>query len=129
MKACESAEEGPCPAWSLFSHGLLSTVSRRCEAAEQKQKVPLGTLKKDLKTQEEKQKELTERIRQQQEKLEALQVRGPGQGLSKAVPCLSDGTGLSGSPVPSGSGSASPRRTAKAFPPRSAGTLVPKCAP
>lgn len=49
----------------------------RCEAAEQKQKVPLGTLKKDLKTQEEKQKELTERIRQQQEKLEALQKTTP----------------------------------------------------
>ncbi|XP_068887266.1 ATPase MORC2-like isoform X2 [Aphelocoma coerulescens] len=45
----------------------------RCEAAEQKQKVPLGTLKKDLKSHEEKQKQLTEKIRQQQEKLEALQ--------------------------------------------------------
>lgn len=49
----------------------------RCEASEQKQKVPLGTLKKDLKTQEEKQKQLTERIRQQQEKLEALQKTTP----------------------------------------------------
>ncbi|NXF96879.1 MORC2 protein, partial [Eubucco bourcierii] len=49
----------------------------RCEAAEQKQKVPLGTLKKDLKTQEEKQKQLTEKIRQQQEKLEALQKTTP----------------------------------------------------
>ncbi|KAM6052657.1 ATPase MORC2 isoform 1-T1 [Chlamydotis macqueenii] len=49
----------------------------RCEAAEQKQKVPLGTLKKDLKSQEEKQKELTEKIRQQQEKLEALQKTTP----------------------------------------------------
>jgi hypothetical protein len=48
----------------------------RCEASEQKQKVPLGTFKKDLKTQEEKQKQLTEKIRQQQEKLEALQVLG-----------------------------------------------------
>ncbi|NXG24932.1 MORC2 protein, partial [Grallaria varia] len=45
----------------------------RCEAAEQKQKVPLGTLKKDSKSHEEKQKQLTEKIRQQQEKLEALQ--------------------------------------------------------
>ncbi|XP_014118071.1 PREDICTED: MORC family CW-type zinc finger protein 2 isoform X2 [Pseudopodoces humilis] len=45
----------------------------RCEAAEQKQKVPLGTLKKDLKTNKEKQKQLTEKIHQQQEKLEALQ--------------------------------------------------------
>ncbi|XP_037064142.1 ATPase MORC2 [Peromyscus leucopus] len=49
----------------------------RCEASEQKQKVPLGTLKKDLKTQEEKQKQLTEKIRQQQEKLEALQKTTP----------------------------------------------------
>uniref|UniRef100_A0A8C3QW24 MORC family CW-type zinc finger 2 n=1 Tax=Cyanoderma ruficeps TaxID=181631 RepID=A0A8C3QW24_9PASS len=46
----------------------------RCEAAEQKQKVPLGTLKKDMKSNEEKQKQLTEKIRQQQKKLEALQV-------------------------------------------------------
>ncbi|XP_023793583.1 MORC family CW-type zinc finger protein 2 isoform X3 [Cyanistes caeruleus] len=45
----------------------------RCEAAEQKQKVPLGTLKKDLKTNKEKQKQLTEKIHQQQEKLEVLQ--------------------------------------------------------
>ncbi|NXY91234.1 MORC2 protein, partial [Alcedo cyanopectus] len=49
----------------------------RCEAAEQKQKVPLGILKKDLKSQEEKQKQLTEKIRQQQEKLEALQKTTP----------------------------------------------------
>ncbi|XP_048199264.1 ATPase MORC2 [Perognathus longimembris pacificus] len=49
----------------------------RCEASEQKQKVPLGTLKKDTKTQEEKQKQLTEKIRQQQEKLEALQKTTP----------------------------------------------------
>lgn len=49
----------------------------RCEASEQKQKVPLGTLKKDPKSQEEKQKQLTEKIRQQQEKLEALQKTTP----------------------------------------------------
>ncbi|NXA69715.1 MORC2 protein, partial [Mohoua ochrocephala] len=49
----------------------------RCEAAEQKQKVPMGTLKKDLKSHEEKQKQLTEKIRQQQEKLEALQKTTP----------------------------------------------------
>ncbi|XP_032561679.1 ATPase MORC2 isoform X2 [Chiroxiphia lanceolata] len=49
----------------------------RCEAAEQKQKVPLGTLKKDSKSHEEKQKQLTEKIRQQQEKLEALQKTAP----------------------------------------------------
>uniref|UniRef100_G3VRE2 MORC family CW-type zinc finger 2 n=1 Tax=Sarcophilus harrisii TaxID=9305 RepID=G3VRE2_SARHA len=55
-----------------------------CNASEQKQKVPLGTLKKDFKTQEEKQKQLTEKIRQQQEKLEALQVGG-SQAESHAV--------------------------------------------
>ncbi|XP_057267298.1 ATPase MORC2 isoform X1 [Pezoporus wallicus] len=49
----------------------------RCEAAEQKQKVPLGTLKKDLKSPEEKQKQLAEKIRQEQEKLEALQKTTP----------------------------------------------------
>uniref|UniRef100_A0A8B9FCQ1 MORC family CW-type zinc finger 2 n=1 Tax=Amazona collaria TaxID=241587 RepID=A0A8B9FCQ1_9PSIT len=49
----------------------------RCEAAEQKQKVPLGTLKKDLKSQEEKQKQLAEKIRQQQEKPETLQKTTP----------------------------------------------------
>ncbi|XP_014450854.1 ATPase MORC2 isoform X3 [Alligator mississippiensis] len=49
----------------------------RCETAEQKQKVPLGTLKKDSKSQEEKQKQLTEKIRQHQEKLEALQKTTP----------------------------------------------------
>ncbi|XP_053850277.1 ATPase MORC2 isoform X4 [Vidua macroura] len=49
----------------------------RCEAAEQKQKLPLGTLKKDLKSNEEKQKQLTEKIRQQQKKLEALQKTTP----------------------------------------------------
>ncbi|XP_037734345.1 ATPase MORC2 isoform X2 [Chelonia mydas] len=49
----------------------------RCEASEQKQKVPLGTLKKDFRSQEEKQKQLTEKIRQQQEKLEALQKTTP----------------------------------------------------
>ncbi|XP_036618783.1 ATPase MORC2 isoform X2 [Trichosurus vulpecula] len=48
-----------------------------CDASEQKQKVPLGTLKKDFKSQEEKQKQLTEKIRQQQEKLEALQKTTP----------------------------------------------------
>uniref|UniRef100_A0A8C7Q1D7 CW-type domain-containing protein n=1 Tax=Oncorhynchus mykiss TaxID=8022 RepID=A0A8C7Q1D7_ONCMY len=45
----------------------------RCDAAEQKQNLPCGLLKKDRQTAEDKQKELTEKIRQQQEKLEALQ--------------------------------------------------------
>ncbi|XP_048369648.1 ATPase MORC2 isoform X2 [Sphaerodactylus townsendi] len=48
----------------------------RCDALEQKQKVPLSVLKKE-KSQEDKQKELTEKIRQQQEKLEALQKTTP----------------------------------------------------
>ncbi|KAF4011577.1 hypothetical protein G4228_002924 [Cervus hanglu yarkandensis] len=49
----------------------------RCEASEQKQKLPLGALRKDPKTQEERQKQLTQKIRQQQEKLEALQKTTP----------------------------------------------------
>ncbi|XP_053135226.1 ATPase MORC2 isoform X2 [Hemicordylus capensis] len=48
----------------------------RCDAPEQKQKVPLSLLRKE-KSQEDKQKELTEKIRQQQEKLEALQKTTP----------------------------------------------------
>nr|XP_060641319.1 ATPase MORC2 isoform X2 [Anolis sagrei ordinatus] len=48
----------------------------RCEAPEQKQKVPLCILRKK-KSQEDKQKELTDKIRQQQEKLEALQKTTP----------------------------------------------------
>ncbi|XP_076863244.1 ATPase MORC2 [Brachyhypopomus gauderio] len=45
----------------------------RCDAAEQKQNLPVGVLRKDGKTSEDKQKELSEKIRQQQEKLEAMQ--------------------------------------------------------
>ncbi|XP_008834327.1 ATPase MORC2-like [Nannospalax galili] len=45
----------------------------QCEASEQKQKIPLGTLKKVLKTQEEKQRQLTQKIKQQQKRLKALQ--------------------------------------------------------
>uniref|UniRef100_H9GFX0 CW-type domain-containing protein n=1 Tax=Anolis carolinensis TaxID=28377 RepID=H9GFX0_ANOCA len=48
----------------------------RCDAPEQKQKVPLSILRKK-KTQEDKQKELTDKIRQQQERLEALQKTTP----------------------------------------------------
>ncbi|XP_013926497.1 PREDICTED: MORC family CW-type zinc finger protein 2A-like [Thamnophis sirtalis] len=55
--------------------GLIKP-SALCEALEQKQKVPLSFLKKE-KTQEDKQKELTDKIRQQQEKLEALQKTTP----------------------------------------------------
>uniref|UniRef100_A0A9J8BSP2 MORC family CW-type zinc finger 2 n=1 Tax=Cyprinus carpio carpio TaxID=630221 RepID=A0A9J8BSP2_CYPCA len=45
----------------------------RCDAAEQKQNLPVGVLKKDIKSSEDKQKDLTEKIRQQQEKLESMQ--------------------------------------------------------
>ncbi|KAB0360585.1 hypothetical protein FD754_004741 [Muntiacus muntjak] len=48
----------------------------RCEASEQKQKLPLGALRKDPKTQEKRQKQLIQKIRQQQ-KLEALQKTTP----------------------------------------------------
>ncbi|XP_055017771.1 ATPase MORC2 isoform X2 [Boleophthalmus pectinirostris] len=45
----------------------------RCDASEQKQNLPCGVLKKDKPTAENKQKELAEKIKQQQEKLDALQ--------------------------------------------------------
>lgn len=46
----------------------------RCDAPEQKQNIPCGVLKKEKASSEDKQKELAEKIKQQQEKLEALQV-------------------------------------------------------
>uniref|UniRef100_A0A8C7ZG32 MORC family CW-type zinc finger 2 n=1 Tax=Oryzias sinensis TaxID=183150 RepID=A0A8C7ZG32_9TELE len=45
----------------------------RCDAPEQKQNLPCGILKKDKITAEDKRKELEEKIKLQQEKLEALQ--------------------------------------------------------
>ncbi|XP_029474891.1 ATPase MORC2 isoform X3 [Rhinatrema bivittatum] len=60
-----------CVLSALFSSVFFSCC--RCEAAEQKQKLPVGTLKKDTVSHEEKKKHLSEKIRQQQEKLEALQ--------------------------------------------------------
>ncbi|XP_028314122.1 ATPase MORC2 isoform X2 [Gouania willdenowi] len=45
----------------------------RCDAVEKKQNLPCGVLKKDKPTAEDKQKELSEKIKQQQDKLEALQ--------------------------------------------------------
>uniref|UniRef100_A0A1A8RMR5 Bromodomain-containing protein 8 n=1 Tax=Nothobranchius rachovii TaxID=451742 RepID=A0A1A8RMR5_9TELE len=45
----------------------------RCDAPEQKQNLPCGILKKEKQTAEDKKKELAEKIKQQQEKLEALQ--------------------------------------------------------
>lgn len=49
----------------------------RCDAPEQKQNLPVGVLKKDSKSSEDKQKEISEKIRQQQEKLQALQKTTP----------------------------------------------------
>lgn len=46
----------------------------RCDAPEQKQNIPCGVLKKEKVSSEDKQKELAEKIKQQQDKLEALQV-------------------------------------------------------
>ncbi|KAM6965718.1 ATPase MORC2 [Aplochiton taeniatus] len=45
----------------------------RCDAAEQKQNLPCGVLRKDKQSAEDKQKELADKIKQQQEKLQALQ--------------------------------------------------------
>uniref|UniRef100_H2UWN5 MORC family CW-type zinc finger 2 n=1 Tax=Takifugu rubripes TaxID=31033 RepID=H2UWN5_TAKRU len=45
----------------------------RCDAPEQKQNIPCGVLKKEKVSSEDKKKELAEKIKQQQEKLEALQ--------------------------------------------------------
>uniref|UniRef100_A0A8C5PVI5 MORC family CW-type zinc finger 2 n=1 Tax=Leptobrachium leishanense TaxID=445787 RepID=A0A8C5PVI5_9ANUR len=44
-----------------------------CEAPEQKQKLPIGVLKKDAPTAEEKKKQLSEKIKQQQVKLTAME--------------------------------------------------------
>lgn len=46
----------------------------RCDASEQKQNLPCGVLKKDKPSAEDKKKDLAEKIKQQQEKLEALEV-------------------------------------------------------
>ncbi|XP_021510853.2 ATPase MORC2B-like [Meriones unguiculatus] len=60
----------------------------RCEAFELKQKIPLGILKKAPKTQEERRKQLTEKIHQQQRKLKALKKTKPihTQGDLKKLP-------------------------------------------
>lgn len=49
------------------------TAQDRCEALELKQKLPVGVLKKEFVTQDDKKKQLSEKIHKQQEKLEALQ--------------------------------------------------------
>ncbi|KAM4809526.1 ATPase MORC2 isoform 2-T2 [Rhinophrynus dorsalis] len=60
----------------------------RCEAPELKQKVPVGVLKKDIPSQEEKKKQLTDKIRQQQEKLDALEKVVPVRSIAdlKKIP-------------------------------------------
>ncbi|KAM4053546.1 ATPase MORC2 isoform 2-T5 [Anomaloglossus baeobatrachus] len=45
----------------------------RCESLELKQKVPVGVLKKDIVSQEDKKKTLSEKIQKQQDKLDSLQ--------------------------------------------------------
>ncbi|KAM5193777.1 ATPase MORC2 isoform 1-T4 [Mantella aurantiaca] len=45
----------------------------RCEAPELKQKLPIGVLKKEVVTKDEKKKQLSEKIKHQQEKLDALE--------------------------------------------------------
>lgn len=57
----------------------------RCDAPEQKQNLPSGVLKKDKPTAEDKQKEIAEKIKQQQEKLEALQVSCPTLAVCVSV--------------------------------------------
>ncbi|XP_075685502.1 ATPase MORC2 isoform X2 [Rhinoderma darwinii] len=49
------------------------TVQDRCDALEQKQKVPVGVLKRESVSQDDKKKQLSEKIQKQQEKLVALQ--------------------------------------------------------
>ena len=46
----------------------------RCSAAEQKLDIPEGVLKKEVKTKEQKEKELEEDIRKKQEQLDKMQV-------------------------------------------------------
>lgn len=66
----------------VFLHVTHILASRRCDAPEQKQNLPCGVLKKEKQSAEDKQKELAEKIKQQQEKLEALQVSHPQPRLS-----------------------------------------------
>ena len=55
---------------------LQYTVSYRCSAAEQKLDIPEGLLKKEVKTKEQKEKELEDDIRKKQEQLDKMQVNG-----------------------------------------------------
>lgn len=74
MQVCRPGhEQEMCVILFLVLCAPLCVISR-CDAPEQKQNLPVGILRKDIKTAEEKQKELTDKIRQQQEKLETLQV-------------------------------------------------------
>uniref|UniRef100_A0A8C4ZHG9 CW-type domain-containing protein n=1 Tax=Gadus morhua TaxID=8049 RepID=A0A8C4ZHG9_GADMO len=75
----------------------------RCDAPEQKQNLPCGVLKKDKQSAEDKQKEITDKIRAQQEKLEALQVvqvlkntlkSGSGSGEQRLMLCVPADKGM-----------------------------------
>lgn len=77
---------------AVFLPVILVCISvARCDAPEQKQNLPCGVLKKDKQTAEDKQKELAEKIKQQQEKLEALQVAHPALSASSLtlILCIS----------------------------------------
>ncbi|XP_028715583.1 ATPase MORC2B-like [Peromyscus leucopus] len=65
-----AVEEGYPDNWVCSMN--LDPEQDQCEAFELQQKIPMGIFKKAPKTQEEKRKQLTEKIRQQQKKLKAL---------------------------------------------------------
>ena len=52
----------------------VSATLFRCSAPEQKSSIPVGILQKQVKTTEEKQKEIMEDIKKKQEKLGLLNV-------------------------------------------------------
>nr|XP_006991365.1 ATPase MORC2B-like [Peromyscus maniculatus bairdii] len=65
-----AVEEGYPDNWVCSMN--LDPEQDQCEAFELQQKIPMGIFKKAPKTQEERRKQLTEKIRQQQKKLQAL---------------------------------------------------------
>lgn len=73
----------------VFLQVACILAPRRCDAPEQKQNLPCGVLKKEKQSAEDKQKELAEKIKQQQEKLEALQVSRPRPGRYLLLTVLS----------------------------------------
>lgn len=89
MPNCDAVSLRCCFAFNVvvFLHAIHSVYFMfRCDATEQKQNLPCGVLKKDKQTAEDKRKELEEKIKQQQEKLEALQV--PHLSLSVTLFCV-----------------------------------------